>query len=279
MPGSSWRSEPAAAFRGFGAGFLPAADLGVVEAGEPGEREVDLAAHLEERRRRFALVGADAERHGRHGAQVPRHVLAARAVPARRAADERALLVDERDRGAVDLRLDHVGDRLVRPQPLAHVRGPLLQRLRRRHLLERAHRLQVVDLREPAGRGAADALRRRVGGDQLRVVGFERAELVVEHVVRAVRDLRIVEHVVAVVVVLDEPSELGRPRGGIRGRGMELLGGVDERVGTGVGQPLVGVDAAPADGDRAHARRLPGADVEGRVADVGSVLRARLEPP
>jgi hypothetical protein len=159
--GSSWRSEPAAAFRGFGAGFLPAAAWALVEAGEAGEREVDLAAHLEERR---ALARrADTERHGRHGAQVPRHVLAARAVPARRAADERALLVDERDRRAVDLRLDHVGDRLVRPEPLAHVRGPLLERLRRRHLLERAHRLQVVDLREAAGRGAADALRRRVG--------------------------------------------------------------------------------------------------------------------
>src|SRR4029078_2010009 len=80
--------------------LLAARRLGIVEAGEPGEREVDLAAHLEERRRRFALVGAYAEWHGRHGAQVPRHVLAARAVPARRAADERALLVDDGDRGA-----------------------------------------------------------------------------------------------------------------------------------------------------------------------------------
>ena len=46
------RSEPAAALRGFGAGFLPGRELRLVEAREAGEREVDLAAHLEQRRRR-----------------------------------------------------------------------------------------------------------------------------------------------------------------------------------------------------------------------------------
>ena len=40
---------------------------------------------------------------------------------------------------------------------------------------------------------------------------FERLQLVEERVVGAVRDLRIVEDVVAVVVVLDQPPELSRP--------------------------------------------------------------------
>ena len=175
IAGSSWRSEPAAALRGFGAILLPVGAGALVEAGEAGEREVDLAAHLEHRRRPARPRQAQRERDRADRAQVRRHVLAPRAVAARRAADERAVLVDERDRRAVDLRLDHVGDRLVRVEPLAHVLGPLLQRLRRRHLLERAHRRQVVDLREPAGERRADALGRRVGRDELRVVGLELA--------------------------------------------------------------------------------------------------------
>ena len=40
---------------------------------------------------------------------------------------------------------------------------------------------------------------------------FERLQLVEERVVGTVRDLRIVEDVVAVVVVLDQPAELSRP--------------------------------------------------------------------
>ena len=35
MPGSSWRSEPAAAFRGFGAGFLPAATWASLKRANP----------------------------------------------------------------------------------------------------------------------------------------------------------------------------------------------------------------------------------------------------
>ena len=107
----------------------------------------------------------------------------------------------------------------------------------------------MVDLRE-AGRGAAPALRGRVGRDELRVRLFELLQLVVERVVGAVGNLRVVEDVVAVVVVLDEPPELGDPPNPRQG-GMQLLRRVDERVGLLAEQSLVGMDPAPADCDRA----------------------------
>ena len=52
---------------------------------------------------------------------------------------------------------------------------------------------------------------------------------------------------------------------------------MDERVGLLGEEPLVGVDAAPADRDRERSRRLAGADVERRVADVDGLARAGSE--
>src|SRR4029453_7524691 len=59
---------------------------------------------------------------------------------------------------------------------------------------------------------------------------------------------------------------------------MELLRGVDERVGLFAAQTLVGMDPAPPDGDGEQASSLRGADVEWRVTYVDGVRRARVEP-
>ena len=63
--------------------------------------------------------------------------------------------------------------------------------------------VRCCDLLEPVARRRADALRRRFGRDQLRVLLLERLELVEEPVVLGVGDLRLVEHVVEVEVVVD----------------------------------------------------------------------------
>ena len=116
-----------------------------------------------------------------------RHVLAAEAIAAGGASDELPVLVDERDRRAVDLRLHHVGDRLIRVEPLADVVGPLLNRLVGRHLLERAHRRQVLDLLELVRGRPAHPPCRRVVGRELRLLLLERLQLVEEAVVLGVR--------------------------------------------------------------------------------------------
>ena len=179
----------------------------LVERPEAGEGHVDLAPHLEHGRR---VVIAERERDRADRAQVRRHVLALLAVAAGRAADECAVLVDERDRRAVDLRLEHVHDRLVRVEPLPHVLAPLEHRLVGRDLLERAHRRQVPYLLEPVGERRADALGRRVGRDELRVGRLELLELVVEPVVLGVGERRVVQRVVAVRGIVELLPQLGR---------------------------------------------------------------------
>ena len=79
-------------------GLLARGDLRLGEAREAGQREVDLAPNLEQRRRRLAVGGEDRERHGVDRAEVAGHVLASVAVSTRRPAHEPAVLVDERDR-------------------------------------------------------------------------------------------------------------------------------------------------------------------------------------
>ena len=103
--GSSWRIEPAAELRGLANVGSPGLGALLVQAGERGEREVDLSAHLQQRRRVL-----DPQRDGADRAQVLGHLLAHLAVAAGGAAHEHAVLVDERDRQAVDLRLGHEAD-------------------------------------------------------------------------------------------------------------------------------------------------------------------------
>ena len=84
-------------FLGFGAAL--------VERFEGGDRQVDLAAHFDQLRRVL-----DPQRDRADRAQVLGDVLADPAVAAGGAADQHAVLVGERDRQAVDLRLGRVAE-------------------------------------------------------------------------------------------------------------------------------------------------------------------------
>ena len=190
-------------------GLLSGCELRLVEPGKALEREVDLSADLDSRGRRRAVRSPHSQRNRVDRPEVDRDILPTLAVAASRSPDESAALVDEGHRRAVDLRLENVRDRLVGTEPLANVVGPLLQRLPRGDLLERPHGRQVLDLPEPFRGRRTDTLRRRVGCDELGVLGLERLQLVEQRVVRAVGDLGVVEDVVAVEVVLDQATQLG----------------------------------------------------------------------
>src|SRR3989454_8335747 len=79
---------------------------------------------------------------------------------------------------------------------------------------ERQHRHQVAMLAELLRRRGADAVRGTVGRAELGVLGLELLQLAEQAVVLGVRDLRMVEHVIRVIGALDEPPQLGSPRGG-----------------------------------------------------------------
>ena len=75
---------------------------------------------------------------------------------------------------------------------------------------EREHLLGVLDLLEAVQRRRAHPLGRRVGGAQLGVIGLDRAQLVEQGVVGVVADDRVVEDVVAAVVLRQLLAQLLR---------------------------------------------------------------------
>ena len=104
--GSSWRMEPAAALRGLAKVGRPCGRARLVEPREGGQRQIDLAAHLDDGRRSCA---AQPQRHRADRAQVGRHVLAdRRRCRASRRPLKTPVAVRQRDREAVDLGLDDV---------------------------------------------------------------------------------------------------------------------------------------------------------------------------
>ena len=142
----------------------------LVERLEVRQRHVDLAAHLEQRRR---IRDVQPQRDLRDRAQVVGDVLTDLAVAARHAAHEQPVLVDQRHRQAVDLRLGdelegRVLDALAREE-VAHALDPGAQLLGRARVGQRQHALQVADLDQVRDRLLADALGRRIGCDQLRI--------------------------------------------------------------------------------------------------------------
>ena len=84
-----------------------------------------------------------------------------------------------------------------------HAPLPVAQLLFAVGVVEREHRRGVRHLDEALARLAAHPLGGRIGGDQLGMLGFERLEFVHQPVEFGVADLRIVEHVIAVLVIAD----------------------------------------------------------------------------
>ena len=139
-------------------------------------------------------------------------VFAARAVAARRAAHQPAVLVGERDAQAVNLQLGDVGDRRLEPGAFAHALVERAQLLLVVGVVEAEHRRDVLDRLETFDRAAADALCRRVGRDEIRVLRFEPLELVQQRIELLVGDLGVVVDVVALFVMPDGVAELGEAR-------------------------------------------------------------------
>ena len=164
----------------------------------------DLAAHLEAPRR----VALQLVRYRANAADVRRHILAAAAVAARRGLHEPALLVDQRDREAVDLWFGHPGERLAVEQP----RGaavPLAQLIGVECVAQTEHRQRMLDHRE---RGLldlrADLLGGAVGGHELGEALLELLQLAKQRVEVRVADFRVVVDEVAAVVMADEFAQL-----------------------------------------------------------------------
>ena len=136
-------------------------------------------------------------------AHVGGDVLADPAVAAGRRLHEPAVLVAQAHRQPVDLQLAH-----ERRRRAAEAAGDPVAPLRQLGLVHRVveagHRHAVDDRRERRRQRRATDLRgRRVGGDQLGMLGLELQQLADQQVEVGVGDLRAVERVVALVVIGD----------------------------------------------------------------------------
>ncbi len=80
------------------------------------------------------------------------------------------------------------------PLPVAHLLFAV-------SVVEREHRRGMLRLHESLARLAAHALCRRVRSDQLRMLRLDPLELVHQRVELGIRNLRIVQHVIAILVV------------------------------------------------------------------------------
>src|ERR1700733_8075171 len=98
---------------------------------------------------------------------------------------------------------------------VAHALDPGAQLLLGAHVAEREHRLEVADLLQTTHGFATDSLGGRVGGEELGVISLDPAQLVEQAIIGVVADLRVIENVVLVRVVLQLLAQLLGARGGV----------------------------------------------------------------
>ena len=163
-------------------------------------RHIHLAPHDQARELFRQCHGDGADR-----AQILRHVLADTAVAARRAADEHAVAVFERDAQPVDLRLDAVFR--VRERS-GHALEEFLHLATVEHILQALERHRVLHRCKLRQRRAAHALRGGIGCDLLRVLALKILEPAQHVVVFIVGNLRIIQHIVAVAVRVERLAQL-----------------------------------------------------------------------
>ena len=160
---------------------------------------VDLAAHLGDVRNVLALQRL---RHVLQRLDVRRDVLADRAVAARRRMDQLALLVAQRHRQPVDLRLGRERERLVgiELEKAADALDEACHVLFGERIVEREHRHRVPHLGETPGRRRTDLQREAFQRAQIGKALLDRAIALAQRVVFGVRDGRLVVLVIALVV-------------------------------------------------------------------------------
>ena len=183
-----------------------------VQLGELRARHEHLAAHFEDGGSREGASQYHRNRPDRP--EVRRDVLAYSPVAPRRASDEAAALVEERDSEAVDLRLAHVRKGGAR-KGAADPRLEFAQLFGRGRVVEGEHGVVVLDRLEDVGRRPGHALRGAVRGDEIGEARLELAELAHQRVVFGVGDFGPGLDVVEVVVVMDLLAQLRDPLRGV----------------------------------------------------------------
>ncbi|MNI17184.1 hypothetical protein D3C73_705460 [compost metagenome] len=184
-----------------------------VEPLETGLGHEHFAAHFQGRRPAGAV---QLERNVAYGAHVDADVFAGGAIAAGRAAHQHAILIQQADGQAIELGLtaifngcaatEQVARRQV--QAFGHPAVELTHVGFFEGVAEAEHRHFVTHLGERRQRRAAHSLGRRIAGDQFRIGGFKRFELVEQPIVLGVGNARLIQHVIAIVVLIQLGTQL-----------------------------------------------------------------------
>ncbi|MNO79336.1 hypothetical protein D3C76_705020 [compost metagenome] len=196
-----------------GEGLAADFQLRGVEPLETGLGHEHFAAHFQGRRPAAAV---QLERDVAYGAHVDADVFARRTVAAGGAAHQDAILVQQADGQAIELGLAAVFDGCAATEQVArrqvqafgHPAVELTHVGFFEGVAEAEHRHFVTHLGKRRQRRAAHSLGRRVAGDQFGIGRFQRLELVEQAVVLGVRNARLVEHVVTIVVLIQLSAQL-----------------------------------------------------------------------
>ena len=199
----------------------------LVEGLEPGARDEDLAAHLQQPRH-GPPAPIEGQRQVADGAEVRGDLLPHDAIPTRHSPHKAAVLIHDRGADPVELGLAGPGQHLVllEAEEALDLLDEVLHLLDGEEALDGEHGHGVLRLLEALslGQRGAHALGRALGNDELRMRRFELLQLAEEPVVLAVRDLGSTLHVVEAVV----PQQLGPQRGSTA---LGLAGGGHGREG------------------------------------------------
>ena len=211
IEGSFCRSEPAAELRGLAKTWLARLRLALVEREEGLFGHIDFAAHLADR---WNVLALELLRHVVQRLDIGGDVLAFAAVAARRAGDELAVLVAQRHRQAVDLRLGGKHDLLIvgKPQEAADAADKIDHVGFGEGVVERQHRHRVPHLGEARRGRDADPLRQAFARAQLRKARLDRGVAPPQLVIFGVGDRRRVFLIIAPIVPGDfvrQPRVLG----------------------------------------------------------------------
>src|SRR4029077_1581323 len=152
--------------------------------------------------RLFQFFQWNRERNGAHGAHVQGDVFADGTVATGDAADQFATLVVQGQRHAVELQFANIVN-IFAAAELVDATLPGAELVFAVGIVQRKHGRGMRRFENPFARLAADALRGRVGRDQVGVIGFQLLQLIHELVELGVRNFRRVEDVVQIFVAAD----------------------------------------------------------------------------
>ena len=159
-------------------------------------RHIDLTAHIKKLRHCFTIRHLQRQRNAANGAHVGRNIFAYYTVTAGSSAHQLTVFVNQAAGKAVNLRLHNVFHLAACRQTAANTFIKGAQLLGGKYIAQAQQRLQVTHLGKLRGSTTADALRRRIGRNAVRIARLQLTQAHHHAVIFSVRNLRRIQYII-----------------------------------------------------------------------------------